>query len=1524
MMVDKGDRTPEVYDHHFWESEPSLTLRKVVKPDGTKFRYFDDKGIFNFVFLLWVYRWVKETSKRYLDPYMIHPLPLADQILKWQPILSKHISDGIASLEAYEYMGKDGRKKAPKPVKYILCRAIFLTFWKRLLTALLGIVIMNAVGMSIAIFLHKLLGLLSDRDFRFMAFLGLALSIILMELFKEICMDHINYYVQRLEIVMDSSVRISLFQHGLCYRRSQFGHLSNNPDSCKSVIHNCSGEDVCADNPLLCPARRYKNNDFTPKIYPLVLNDPYFIPLFVEFMAGMIDFLTAFTYGMILMSSQFNMGAMTILLISFSLVGCMIIMEILNGFLLKYYFGVRDYRITKTFEVISNLPLIQKMSLDDISQNAITEARNDELLFILIRFFSSLVNKILFTVIICVDIILVVNDFMGQVKDATDVKSIRPAELLTAVYILMKIIIPLNILPLKLKLFVYTFNSFLRVERFLRTCSPNFYIPDNRFTGDIPLPEALPDKNKTLPKGLVVMLKKASFAWVNSRKDLLDNTGTTYLRDLDFVLNSGNLAIITGAKGAGKTNFIKAILGDMTLVEGSMAVLPLSTNMPIFYASQDVWLQKGTIRANITFGHRFDEKLYNTVLKAVELEHDISTWEEGDMRKISEHGYSLSGGQRVRVGLARAIYAYLIFSETNRESGSDHSFLVALDDCFTSLDPFVARTIFRNLFNVNGGLLAKDDVSAVLTISKRILEACVSSESPDSFPDAPIYFLENKGLIQENRLKSLIENEVGRLEPPKPSFDRVKLSSVSRDILKRCSSDDFTKLGRRRSTESRYSDSPTVQMLYDRINFKRGKNKNFKPYLVYLRAAGWSIMFFFIFTFTFATLDSTKFVITSKVSDSILDYANKHYKTSTSLEDVKEYCIKALQWVVVLSIAVMVGAFFRVVAMTSASVNVSRRIHEYCINSLFVNSSTVLKIKKSLSSVQTFLYMDILSIDNFLSYYLHDVFVLSIETAVQMLTLFFMMPWSTPIAILLGFVILRFVVYCYVKSCKNVYFARLETFNQINATIESAISGLPLYRSFKKEWELVHSLVEHVDYNLRCNYLTFSATTWTSISFRTLLSPLALFILLFPLVKSRVSGTEVQVGYYAMAYSVFLSLNGTFATFLKLYCFLELMFISIARFEYFVPPSTKIKFDKKRNIHRTDFVVDRSASAGDDKIADEDIKDTLRRRRHNGYAKRRASRCTSLKMLFFRHKVNVLDVSKYAVPGTTRIKLDNVSVHIFNKKTGVNFSILKNVTCSADTSDIIGVIGRTGAGKSTLLSVLQNLARNREGSVFLDGCDLNDMPKSVTRQVIGVLPQLPFVFRGWTVRRFIDPRMLFDDADIEMALEHCGLIKFVENIPGGKGLDTIIIPDHYHKDMPRYLKRAYYGPTLKPHDSPSADNVNIDYGSVLSSSQLRTLSVARLVLYREFFKVLLVDEPPEDELGAAASKTADIPIYELIKTYFQHCATFIAAHNTNVLRLCTSVWVFHKGSLIRTCKAEDIVDSSSLSKIVEDCITTHA
>ncbi|EKX73007.1 ABC transporter, ATP-binding protein domain containing protein [Theileria equi strain WA] len=1508
-MATEGDLESSDGGYHFWESEVELVRKKVVVQDGRRFRYFDGRGVLDLAFFTWMYRWVKETSRRYMDPYMLHPLPLADQILLWQPILSKHISDGIASLEAYETLSEDEKKKAKKPVKHILARAIWWTFWKRITLAFAGIFLAGVGGMTISLLFSNLVDEISTKKFTLGSTIPTAFGVVALEVVKGVLFDHFNHYMQRTAFIIQHSLSTAIFQHGLCYRRGQFGHLSGSPGSCKSIIHSCSGEDKCTDNPLLCPARRYKNNEVTPKMYTFQAVDAYYIPLFFECFTNILLTLINVAYGIFLVYLKHTSNIVPVIINVCLTITLMFIVEMFNMYLFKFLYAVRDHRISKSSEILSSLSLIGKMALDDIGHNIITSARDGELYFVILRLFFSLFNKIIHTFSITFAIYQMMDDFVEKVKSFHG-KKLRTASLITGVFILLRIIDYMYLFPQSLKFMTYSIRSFKRVEAFLKTCSPNFYLPDNRFTGDIPLPDGLPDKNKTLPKGLVVMLKKASFAWVNSRKDLLDNTGTTCLRNLDFVLNTGDLAIITGAQGSGKTNFVKAILGDMTLVEGSMAVLPLSTNMPIFYASQDVWLQKGTIRANITFGHRFDEDIYKTVLKAIELEHDISTWEGGDMRKISEHGYSLSGGQRVRVGLARAIYAYLIFSETNRESASDHSFLVVLDDSFTGLDPFVAKTIFKNLFDVNGGLLVKDDVATILAISKRVLDACVSSESPESFLDAVIYSLEGNTLVGDKSLVTC-NTKVSGMASTDPTNIADYLSSNTKVLAR---SNDRRRNLRKHIVQELYKKPVNDDVQYD-------KAYKFKPYSVYVKAAGIPFIIFIFLIFLTVVLDNTKFAIASRLTDYIKDSMDDILLNNIipDRDRIISQTDMYLNGIAYVSVGVVIICLIAILFLLASCTRSSRRIHEYCINSLFVNSSSVIKIKRSISDTMTFLSSDIFLIDENLGYTISTTLVLLIETFVYSASLFFFSPYSAPSIILTFSLIVVFVFIIYTKSAKNVQLASLESASQINAVFESAISGSHIHRSFKKEWELMHRLIENSEYDMRCRFVSASSLTWASIASRCIFSLTTLSVFLLPILVSRFSNKKIHFGFYGISTALSVLVTSFFTNFILGTGKLEVLMCSIKRFSNFVPPNTLVKFEKKRDVNEEELVSSSGNIMVDNVSPVDNLRETILKRRRNEYAERRAARCTNLKMLLFKHHVNILDVSKYTTPGQVRVQLKDVNVYITSCKDGIQFPILKNVTCSADTSDIVGIVGRTGAGKSTMLSVLQNLAEHREGSVLLDGCDLNDMPKNVTRQIIGVLPQLPFVFRGWTVRRFIDPRMLFDDTNIEMALENCGLLKFVENLSGGKGLDTIIIPDHYHKGMPRHYKRVYYGPTLRPYDSPSADNVNIDYGSALSNSQLRTLSVARLVLYREFFKVLLVDEPPEDELGAY--NTAETPIYELIKTHFQHCTTFIAAHDASVLRLCTSIWVLHNGSLIRTCKVEDIPSSGSLSKIIEDCIS---
>ncbi|XP_028400456.1 multidrug resistance-associated protein 4-like [Dendronephthya gigantea] len=161
---------------------------------------------------------------------------------------------------------------------------------------------------------------------------------------------------------------------------------------------------------------------------------------------------------------------------------------------------------------------------------------------------------------------------------------------------------------------------------------------------------------------------------------------TFQLQNISFKIETDGLVIITGSVGSGKSSLLISILdGDLAIKEGS-----LKHSGSIAYVSDTPWAFPGTIRENILFGSAFNEQWYLETIRACQLERDFRTFPEQDLSRIGEHGATLSGGQRTRIALARAVY-----------SRAD---IYLLDDPLSSLDPKVADFIFKTVLK---GLLSK-------------------------------------------------------------------------------------------------------------------------------------------------------------------------------------------------------------------------------------------------------------------------------------------------------------------------------------------------------------------------------------------------------------------------------------------------------------------------------------------------------------------------------------------------------------------------------------------------------------------------------------------------------------------------------------------------------------------------------------------------------------------------------------------------------------------------------------------------
>ncbi len=157
----------------------------------------------------------------------------------------------------------------------------------------------------------------------------------------------------------------------------------------------------------------------------------------------------------------------------------------------------------------------------------------------------------------------------------------------------------------------------------------------------------------------IICMQNATYAWdaasfANAKNDSDAESMKPILEELDIKIRKSELAFIVGPVGSGKTSFANALLGEMTLISGKYAI---QKDKRIAYVSQTPWIINGTVLENIIFGRNYDPVWFDEVIQACAMEHDLSLLPDKENTVLGERGVNLSGGQRARLTLARAVYA---------------------------------------------------------------------------------------------------------------------------------------------------------------------------------------------------------------------------------------------------------------------------------------------------------------------------------------------------------------------------------------------------------------------------------------------------------------------------------------------------------------------------------------------------------------------------------------------------------------------------------------------------------------------------------------------------------------------------------------------------------------------------------------------------------------------------------------------------------------------------------------------------
>lgn len=188
-----------------------------------------------------------------------------------------------------------------------------------------------------------------------------------------------------------------------------------------------------------------------------------------------------------------------------------------------------------------------------------------------------------------------------------------------------------------------------------------------------------------------VRIRDATFTWNRYQ-------GAHVLENIDFSARKGELSCIVGRVGSGKSSLLQALLGDLWKVYGEVTV-----RGRVAYVAQAAWVMNASVRENIVFGHRWDPQFYDLTVEACALLHDFRNLPDGDQTEVGERGISLSGGQKARLNLARAVYA--------------RADIYLLDDVLSAVDQHVGRHIINKVLGRNGILSTKTRILATNAIT---------------------------------------------------------------------------------------------------------------------------------------------------------------------------------------------------------------------------------------------------------------------------------------------------------------------------------------------------------------------------------------------------------------------------------------------------------------------------------------------------------------------------------------------------------------------------------------------------------------------------------------------------------------------------------------------------------------------------------------------------------------------------------------------------------------------------------------
>ena len=1049
------------------------------------------------------------------------------------------------------------------------------------------------------------------------------------------------------------------------------------------------------------------------------------------------------TYGMMLLSGPWQIAISLTLLYQvvdvavLGGVGVMLLLIPVNGLIARLskrlqsrLMSIKDERVALTSEAISGIRLVKVNAWEDFFLERIKSVRDTELGRLRAYMLLQALSAVLWTAL---PLLVMLATFATY----TYVHGGPPpaANTFTALSLFSLLRFPLAMMPAAISNLLEAHVSLQRIQSFLDS-------DDLQEDAVLRLPAAPPSAAPgTIGTAhMAIVVDNASFSWEplgQASKDaagdavavtLVPDNGlpahlpvVATLQDISFSAQAGSLTCIVGAVGSGKTSLIHALLGELHKSSGSVNIAGGS----VAYAAQQPFILNATLRANVLFGRPYRKDWYDDVIEACQLRHDIGLLPAGEFTEIGERGISLSGGQKARVALARAVYA--------------DSDVILLDDVLSAVDAHVGAAIFdrvlcgllrgRTRVLVTHGLQYIPRADQILVMSGgRIAEVGTYAQLVEQ-RQGPLLC----SLVETFRVEALqtVRDAISAGEtaaadaaasiaasPPaapvpaegapastataRADFRPPHLGAIEGAEKKR-QTDSSATAGLTSGFSSTSASNGSSGVFAAIASLGRGRQTTSETrlkgtvrvavYGAYIRAlGGWAIALALLLLFAASTACSLGASAYMSVWVSSVDETTSKEENLRFLGSYAGISAGSLAVLIVLRVGIAL-----------AGVSASRQLHNSLADAVLrlpVSFFDTTPIGRVLIRFSQDVYTADEQLPSTFSSFLNTFF----SVAGTMILIGAVTPWFFLALVPLTAAYVWLQRY-YVANARELQ--RLESISRspIYAHFSETLAGISTIRAFEEEAQFAAKNAAQLDANVTAYFTGTSANRWLAVRLETLGALVTTASALFA-VLARHSSNPAFPAFAGLSVSTALGITQSLNWLIRSSSDCETQVVSVERISEYaqLPSEESLK------------------APADGKYVTPPP----------GWPQRGAITVNGL-------RVRYRPTTPYVLHGI------DLEIHPAEK---------------------IGCAGRTGSGKSSLIAALFRLPDVQEGTIEIDGVDISRIPLSVLRDTLSAIPQDAVLFSG-TLRRNLDPLGEYTDAQLWSALEHVGMLTAVQRLPDG-------------------------------------------------------------------------------------------------------------------------------------------------------------